>query len=456
MMRSFRTTSVRLASIALPIAAALLGCSDPADTDPIVTPDAPKAKRHLDAKLVWVDDNRERLDAMLDTYGNHLSTYSADRKPVAIFDWDNTVIKNDVGDVTTFWMIRNDKILQPPGKSWAMTSPYLSQAAITALDAACGMLAEPGQPLPTSQAAGADCADEIVSIYYNGATVAGDDGFEGWNYRTFEPSYAWTVQLQAGYTPEDISGFADQAITAALAAEEGSVQMVGTTTDLNAYLRIYEQIKDLISALQEDGFDVWVLSASSQHVVEPFAARVNVAKDRVIGVRAVIDGMGKTTYNLQGCGAVPDGTNDGAGMVTGNSLITYIEGKRCWMNKVIYGISGADAEKAQEDKGVRPVFGAGDSDTDVSFLQDASALKLVINRNRKELMCNAYNNANDAWIVNPMFIAPRAQLADGYACSKDACKDKDGNGVPCVDELGKNIPDQVDTVFCNNGVYCER
>jgi hypothetical protein len=157
--------------------------------------------------------------------------------------------------------------------------------------------------------------------------------------------------------------------------------------------------------------------------------------------------MGKTTSNLQGCGSVPEGTNDGAGKVTGNTMITYLEGKRCWMNQEIFKVTGAEAEQVQSDMATRPVFGAGDSDTDASFLQDATVLKLAINRNKNELMCNAYGNAGGKWIVNPMFISPKGQFMAGYACSKDACKDKDGNKVACVDETGKVIPDQVDSVF---------
>ena len=63
----------------------------------------------------------------------------------------------------------------------------------------------------------------------------------------------------------------------------------------------------------------------------------------------------------------------------------------------------------QNSPAKRPVFGAGDSDTDITFLQDASVLKLAINRNRQELMCNAYNNYQDKWMINPMFIRPLGQ-----------------------------------------------
>ena len=397
----------------------------------------------LDPKLPWYGENRAALDAMIDDHGVNSAGYDAAKKPVAVFDWDNTVIKNDVGDLTTFWLLNHDKILQPPSKSWAFTSGYLTADARTALSAACDALAAPGMPLPTST--NAPCADEIYSVYYNGATTGGKVAFAGWDYRRIEPAYAWAAQLQAGHTPAEIAGFAQSAITAGLAADVGATQAVGTQT-ANAYVRIYDQIKDLAGVLQKNGFDVWVVSASPQDFVEPFAAMIAVPSDHVVGIRMVLEG-GKLTSNIQGCGPVPDGANDGKGNVTGNSLITYIDGKRCWVNKVIYGDTTANAVNQSPDKAKRIVFGAGDSDTDVSFLRDATALKLVLNRNKSELMCNAYGNYGKSWLINPMFIAPKAQQAAAYPCSTTACKSMSGASGPCLDEGGAVIPDQADTVF---------
>ena len=49
--------------------------------------------------------------------------------------------------------------------------------------------------------------------------------------------------------------------------------------------------------------------------------------------------------------------------------------------KAVYG-----RYSTSEDK----VFAAGDSSTDLTFLEDATALRLVINRNDPALMCSAY------------------------------------------------------------------
>lgn len=416
------------------------------ETPPPAADMASPARRALDPSLKWHGDNRTRLDAMITALGRASPGYDASKRPLALFDWDNTVIKNDVGDATFYYMLRYSKVLQPPGKNWRLTSPFLSADAVTALKAACDALAEPGRPLPTATQAGDErCATELLSIYDSGATTGKKPAFEKWNYRRMEPAYAWLAQLLAGYTPEQAAAIAVGARSENLDNAVGALQKIGTYGMMNHYVRYYDQVKDLIGALQANGFDVWVVSASPQVVVEQWVDGVGIPRERVIGIRSVVKD-GKYTYDLQGCGDVPDGSNDGMGGVTGNGMITYIEGKRCWINKVIYGDRTAAALDRRPAE-LRHAFAAGDSDTDVEFLKDATALKLVLNRNKKELMCNAYGNAGGRWLINPMFIEPKGQQAAPYPCATTACKSAAGQSVPCQDEDGKTIPDQVDKVF---------
>ncbi|WP_088740558.1 hypothetical protein [Haliangium sp. UPWRP_2] len=83
----------------------------------------------------------------------------------------------------------------------------------------------------------------------------------------------------------------------------------------------------------------------------------------------------------------------------------------------------------------------------MTFVQDATTLKLVLNRNKSALMCNAYGNARGRWLVNPMFVQPMTERTAPYPCSTTGCKDESGRGVPCIDEDGNPISDQSDRVF---------
>jgi phosphoserine phosphatase len=397
----------------------------------------------LDGNLAWHGTNRDKLDQMMQSRGICSEGYDAAKKPVAVFDWDNTVVKNDVGDATFFYMLAHDKVLQPENKNWRLTSRFLQADAVTALDTACGSLAAAGAPLPTST--NVACQKEILTIYTDGKTTTGKTAFAGFDYRRMEPAYAWLTQLFAGYTKAQVQEFTNAAKKENLSNPIDQMQTIGGT-QLVHWVRVYDQIKDLIAKLQQNGFDVWIMSASPQPVVEVWASEVGVSTDHVVGIRQV-EANSKYTYNLQGCGDVPDGTNNGAGQATGNSLITYINGKRCWTNKVIFGQTGASALSKTADEKQRQAFAAGDSDTDITFLQDATTMKLALNRNKKELMCNAYANAGGKWIVNPMFIQPKAQQKTPYPCSTTGCKDAAGASVPCKDENGQVIQDQADTVF---------
>ncbi|SUA31195.1 lipoprotein [Mycolicibacterium fortuitum] len=129
----------------------------------------------------------------------------------------------------------------------------------------------------------------------------------------------------------------------------------------------------------------------------------------------------------------------------GETAIPYIEGKRCRVNEDVFGVKGPAAfEQQAEPK--RAAFGAGDSDTDVTFLTDATALRLVLNRNKTELMCTAYDNADGRWLVNPMFIDPKKKQGDPYDCATEGYIEPSGKDAPLHRADGSVVPDQRDAV----------
>ncbi|MFF8842654.1 HAD family hydrolase [Streptomyces sp. NPDC015127] len=388
----------------------------------------------------WYDDNRARLQQLIDRYGRCGGEQDGPRDrtagaPVAVFDWDNTVIKNDVGDATFFWLLRHDKVRQPAGKDWRTTSRYLTRPAADALSAACGAATPAGRPLPTSTPAGTRCADELGSVYGEGETTGGEAAFAGFDHRRMEPQYAWLAQLMNGWTPGQVREFAAAARSENLKAPVGALQQVGSSR-VTGWIRYYDQQRDLIRTLQRSGFDVWITSASPEPVVDVWARGAGVDPSHAIGIRSVVE-RGRITAHLQGCGTAEDGDD---------SVITYIDGKRCWINKVVHGVEGAAAEQPLP-VARRQVFAAGDSDTDVTFLRDATGLRLVLNRNKNEVMCQAYDNADGRWLINPMFIEPKQRKADPYPCATTGYVNEDGTSGPVRRDDASVVPDQQDTVY---------
>jgi len=74
------------------------------------------------------------------------------------------------------------------------------------------------------------------------------------------------------------------------------------------------------------------------------------------------------------------------------------------------------------------------------------AVAALLTAAQPELMCRAYENADGKWLINPMFIAPKKQLADPYPCSTTAFTTSDGASAPLRRDDGSVVPDQKDTV----------
>ncbi|MFH8571138.1 haloacid dehalogenase-like hydrolase [Streptomyces sp. NPDC017993] len=388
----------------------------------------------LSKDLTWYGHNRAKLQRAIDERGTCSNPGLAGghgRAPVAAFDWDNTMTKNDVTDATIDWSLLHDKILRPA--HWSDTSKWLTPAADRALTTACGTSVPVGAPLPT--ATDTDCADEILEIRAEARTMGGEEAFAGtWNHRRTVPEYAWVPQLFAGHTEAELRSYAAAGRKAALAAPVGSTQKIGTHTQ-PAYVRYYDQQKDLVRTLRRAGFDVYIVSAGSEPVTEVWSQSVGFDRDHTIAIRSLLD-HGKITYGMQGCGDVPESQGD---------AIPYIDGKRCWINQEIFHIKGAEAWRLQ-DPAHRIALGGGDADTDVTFVNDATAAHLAINRNKNELMCRGYDNADDRWVVNPMFIEPLPRKSGGYPCATAAYINTDGVLGPVRRPDGTVVPDQRDRI----------
>ena len=385
----------------------------------------------LSKDLTWYGHNRAKLQRTIDERGTCANPGLADghgRAPVAAFDWDNTMTKNDVTDATIEWSLLHDKYLAP------RTLARHQQVA------------DPGgRPRPdrglrhlrTGRRAAAhlnhaDCADEILEIRGEARTMGGEEAFAGtWNHR-HGAEYAWVPQLFAGHTDAELRSYAAAGRKAALAAPVGSTK-IGTHT-VPAYVRYYAQQKDL-AALRRAGFDVYIVSAGFQLVTEvvvavgrlrprprhrhPQPARPRQDHLRHAGMRRRprLQGRGDPVHRRQ---ALLDQPGD-----------LPHQGRR--------GLAPAGPR-------ARIALGGGDADTDVTFVNDATGAHLAINRNKNELMCRGYDNADDRWVINPMFIEPLPRKSGGYPCATAAYINTDGVLGPVRRPDGTVVPDQRDRI----------
>jgi len=254
----------------------------------------------------------------------------------------------------------------------------------------------------------------MVAALYRDGKMPGDAAPYGpHNHRAYRPTTAWQAHLLAGYTPSEVRAMAREALLRMCAAPVGATAEAGGL-EVEGYLRLHRAMLKLMERLRERGFEVWVVSASPQHVVEAFGEVAGIPRERIVGIRSVVGADGRLTNRLQGCGEVKDGEN---------RLLTYMDGKRCWIQKII---------------GKAPALVAGDATTDITMLRDATGLRLVIDRGYPELMCHALHGK---WAINPMLYEPAPARAEPYPCSTTACRDREGKRVPCTGDDGKVLAD---------------
>ncbi len=53
----------------------------------------------------WLPQNREAINNMIEKYGKDNAHYNPDNKPLAVFDFDNTCIYNDIGYAVFYYLI---------------------------------------------------------------------------------------------------------------------------------------------------------------------------------------------------------------------------------------------------------------------------------------------------------------------------------------------------------------
>ncbi|MDO9379421.1 MAG: HAD family hydrolase [Nocardioidaceae bacterium] len=386
----------------------------------------------------WYGSTGERLQKVIDRVGTCQGSPGRGVRPVAVFDWDNTMMKNDISDQTTFWLLRRSLLRQPAGKDWRTTSRWMTPAAAKALRRACGPLAKPGERLSTGKKdrRSVACADEILSMRLDQETTAGRPGFAGdYDHRRMNAGYAWMAQLMAGRTPAQVREIARDARRVALRARIGDTWRVGSTTQIK-WTRYYRPMKDLVRTLKKAGIEPWVISASPELWADVWGPGIGVPAKHVVGIRTQVED-GRVVGHLKGCGGYADGSDQ---------IMPFVEGKRCWVNQEIRGIQGRAALRlAPAD--VRPVIAAGDASTDITMVADATRAHVVLNRNGAEIMCQAYANQDGRWLVTPMFIQPLPQLPGRYPCATEGREKRDGSLGPVRGIDGRVIPDQRDAVF---------
>ncbi len=171
---------------------------------------------------------------------------------LAVFDWDNTCIWNDIGDATFEHAAATADLRLAPADFDAMIPESLSGRPRRA-PIADALARRDGERLRA----------EMLELYRDLVAARGST-----------EAYRWVAAVLAGRTEAELEALADAAIERALALppERGG-------------MRLYRPIAAFVRALLDARWDVRIVSASAEPLVRAFARRLGLGPERVIGVR---------------------------------------------------------------------------------------------------------------------------------------------------------------------------
>ncbi len=331
----------------------LLSCQPSAQTKPTAKGEQKLQSKTVELKGSWEQDIKQKLQDLISEKAKGSKTFSEAKPPVAVFDFDNTSIHGDIGRAFFDWMILHQKFLFT--------------------DELFNVLPE-------------DKREEIKKAWQELQKLPKDKRAKSVELQKFrkymhqaywslchetspEKCYPWQVRFYAGYSPEQIRTMAQKVFEYELSRPLGSEPIKAGKDDpapaiTSTGIRINEEILDLMAILQDRGFQVWIVTAGPQWVVQGAAKRFNLDPKRIIGMRTVLKD-GKLTTEME-------------------PPPTFRKGKVQAIEKFI---------------GYKPVLAVGDSWTDADMLEYAEHA-ILIDRGYEDLKKKAFDSG---WWVQPTF-----------------------------------------------------
>lgn len=328
------------------------------------------------------DRLQKAIENLLARHGSENEAYRADKKPFAVFDWDNTSIIGDVEEALLYYIITHLAFKMDPEE---LIEVIKKNVPSDNLDEKFNNL--DGEPVNIDLLA-SDIKEAYDKLYGTAKSLGGDIDLEDlldtnvykefvskmfYRYKAIRArsdareDYCWMSFLLTNYTTEELYNLCQDAF--AYVKKETPRREIFTSPDIESSagrveisifvgLGDIDEMTKLYKTLESNGIDVYIVSASFIDIVRAFAtSRANAYgfdKDKVLGLRLEKDGDGKVIPNLDP--AYPP---------------TLKEGKVQTINKFI-----------KNPNNYGPIMVGGDSDGDYAMLTsfDQTDLGLIIDR----------------------------------------------------------------------------
>ena len=304
----------------------------------------------------WLFEVKAALEALVQRHGKMSGGYDPDDQPVAIFDWDDTAIFNDVGMGVFYFQINELQFNFELEEFWDLIPPKYGREIYRSNY-------EQIQNLPINEAKNHPAYRRYRKFF----TQACHDLWQSEGTAHFT---LLQVQLMVGFSPAEIVLIAKRAIDLEMSIPCRIVSIQESETDPDPVkakhgIRVYQEIRDLINLMQLHGFDVWIVTGACKYIVQPFAEKYGVPSDRVIGAEMIIQNGKFTDQPMK--------------------PMPYEDGKPDAIRRYI---------------GKKPVFVAGNSPGDMAMMKYCDDTALLIDCGDPYLQ---QKSVELGWLVHPQF-----------------------------------------------------
>ena len=323
------------------------------------------------------------INKLIAKHGIDSPNYDLNMKPFAVFDWDNTSIIGDVEEATFYYLVTELRFKIDPEELYEIIRKNVDKG-----DFSEKYTNMEGQRVNIEKIS-ADVYKAYKELYQKSESLAGafplDKIKETDAYKEFvtkiifryqaadfdknaEDPYCWMTFLFTHYTKEEIYELCNEAfsfvknqrpkiekfISPDIKSQAGRIE-----TSYFVGMGDVPEMVDLFKTLDENGIDVYVVSASSQDIVRAFATAnsYKFEEEKVLGLRLAKDYDGKILPILDK-----------------SYPLTQKEGKSETIRKLI-----------QNETNYGPILVGGDSDGDFDMLTvfKESALGIIIDVDRR-------------------------------------------------------------------------
>lgn len=334
-------------------------------------------------KLNWEENTYKAMVDIINKFGKNSINYDEENKPYAVFDWDNTSIFNDVQEALLIYQLINLKFKMTPDKFSEVITKNIPKTNFKKK-----FNNNEGREINIDIIA-KDILLDYEYLYINYMGFKGNKSLSviknSNEYKDFiskvrylysaisetfsvDISYPWIANIITGMTSEEVSMLTEESNNYWLNHRLGKEKWTSPqrlkreagviSIEFKIGLRVIEEQKNLYNTLMDNGFDVYICSASQIDIVKEFASNpkygYNISKENIYAMELMKDKNGIINSEL----------NPKYYQTQGKGKVKTIE-------KFIKHKYGYD-----------PIIVGGDSDGDVPMLSNFNNTKisLIINR----------------------------------------------------------------------------